>query len=213
MPKGYLQQHLTFTDDAIYDSDGKAIMMDWETSWMEDTAKIICKKGGNILNIGHGMGIVDNFIQSHSPNTHTIIEPHIDVLDQMKKNGWFSIPNVRVLQSKWQDCINNIGPFDGIYIDTWGPQNDQSLITHLIPSLHRLLKVGGVFSWWWSKNTKPKGINNILNPEYFSIEYKTIKIPSKKPGVVKESYYIDPQLDEVLLPIITKKKKLKLSII
>ena len=119
MPKHYLYQHLKFTDDAIYDNTGRAVMMRWETSWMEDTAKVICQNKGDILNIGHGMGIVDNFIQSHSPNSHTIIEPHIDVLDQMEKNGWFSKPKVTIFQSKWQDCIQNLGPFDGIYYDTW----------------------------------------------------------------------------------------------
>lgn len=210
MSKHYLHQHLKFTEDAIYDNIGRAVMMSWETSWMKDTAEIICQNKGDILNIGHGMGIVDNFIQSHSPDSHTIIEPHIDVLDQMEKNGWFLKPNVKIYQGKWQEYINGLGQFDGIYYDTWG---DRGLYSNLIPMLHQLLKVGGVFSFWWAKNTPNKELEEILDIKYFNLEYKKIKIPLKKPGVVKEDYYIDPQLDEVLLPIVTKKKDIKLSII
>ena len=210
MSKHYLHQHLKFTDNAIYDSTGRAVMMRWEASWMEDTAEVICQNKGDILNIGHGMGIIDGFIQSHSPNSHTIIEPHIDILDQMERNGWFSKPNTSILQGKWQDHIKNLGPFDGIYYDTW---DDKGLMTHLVPNLHNLLKIGGVFTFWYEKNIPCKELEKILDSRYFSLEYKKIKIPLKKPGVVKEDYYIDPQLDEVLLPIVIKKKDIKLSII
>lgn len=210
-PKPYLNDSLKFTDDAIYDTQGKAVMMSWEESWMKDTAEIICQNRGDILNIGHGMGIVDNFIQSHSPNSHTIVEPHIDVLSQMKKNGWFSKPNIKIYQSKWQDCIQKLKQFDGVYFDTW--DNDDKFYTNVIPNLHRLLKVGGIFTFWYPRNTPSEKLEEKLDSKYFNLEYKKIKIPLKKPEVVKKEYYMNPHLGEVLLPIITKKKNIKLSII
>ena len=210
MPKHYLDQPLRFTEDAIYDGTGRAVMMGWETGWMRYTAKVICKNKGDILNIGHGMGIIDDFIQSYSPNSHTIIEPHPDILNQMESRGWFLKPNVRIYKSKWQDCIENVKQFDGIYYDTW---DDKGLFTHLIPRLHKLLKINGVFTFWYQKNTPCEELEEILDTKYFNLEYKKFKVPLKKPGVVKKDYYIDPQLKEVLLPIITKKKDIKLSII
>lgn len=40
-------------------------MMDWETDLMRRHAEIICRKGGDVLNVGFGMGIVDGFIREH----------------------------------------------------------------------------------------------------------------------------------------------------
>jgi protein arginine N-methyltransferase 2 len=36
--------------------------MGWEKPLMEVHAKIICSKGGDILNVGFGLGIIDTFI-------------------------------------------------------------------------------------------------------------------------------------------------------
>ena len=38
-------------------------MMSWETELMKEHAKIICHNKGSVLNVGHGMGIVDTAIQ------------------------------------------------------------------------------------------------------------------------------------------------------
>ena len=40
----------------------------------------ICSGGGDVLNIGFGLGLVDSAIQSHNPRSHTIVEAHPDVL-------------------------------------------------------------------------------------------------------------------------------------
>lgn len=36
-------------------------------------------QGGDVLNVGFGLGIIDTAIQSHRPRSHTIIEAHPDV--------------------------------------------------------------------------------------------------------------------------------------
>ena len=64
----------TFLNDKILDEEGREIMMDWETNLMQEHAKIVTENGGNILEIGFGMGICSNFIQEANINTHTIIE-------------------------------------------------------------------------------------------------------------------------------------------
>jgi protein arginine N-methyltransferase 2 len=47
---------------------------------MEAHAKCVCGAGGDILNVGFGMGLVDTAIQGYSSITsHTIIEAHPDV--------------------------------------------------------------------------------------------------------------------------------------
>jgi len=40
----------------------------------------VCTGGGDVLNVGFGLGLVDTAIQSNNPRSHTIIEAHPDVL-------------------------------------------------------------------------------------------------------------------------------------
>ena len=57
----YLDQTLTFTDNKICYLDGDVelqVMMDWEDSIMSASAAYICQNGGDILEIGFGMGNV-----------------------------------------------------------------------------------------------------------------------------------------------------------
>lgn len=73
-----------------------------------------------MLNVGFGMGIVDTEIQKHNPRTHVIIEAHPDVIASAKERGWGDKPGVRLVQGRWQDVIDELGPFDGIFFDTYG---------------------------------------------------------------------------------------------
>jgi hypothetical protein len=65
-------------------------------------------QGGDVLNIGFGMGIVDSFIQARSPRTHTIIEAHPGVHQRMLDAGWADRPGVRVVFGRWQDVIDQV---------------------------------------------------------------------------------------------------------
>lgn len=38
---------------------------------------------GDILNVGFGLGLIDTYIQSYKPRSHTIIEAHPDVYKHM----------------------------------------------------------------------------------------------------------------------------------
>lgn len=89
MEKGYLQTNLTYTDDGnLVDEYGRFVMMEWEREWMKESANIICENGGDILNIGFGLGIIDSYIQTHNPTSHWIIESHPIVYDKIKSDGW-----------------------------------------------------------------------------------------------------------------------------
>jgi len=67
------------------------IMHNWETPLMAIDAKQICSKGGSILNIGYGMGIIDRFIRDYNPKKHTIIEVHPLIADNAIKEGFKNV--------------------------------------------------------------------------------------------------------------------------
>ena len=74
----------TFLNDKILDEEGREIMMDWETNLMQEHAKVVTENGGDILEIGFGMGISAGYMHSHSINSHTIIENHPQIIEKAK---------------------------------------------------------------------------------------------------------------------------------
>jgi protein arginine N-methyltransferase 2 len=118
----YLNSKLTYSHGLLIDESGNAVMMGWEAPLMKEHVKHICapKKSPSILNVGFGLGIIDTYIQECNPSRHVIIEAHPDVLAHMKAEGWYEKSNVEIIEGRWQDFIENVGVFDGIFFDTFG---------------------------------------------------------------------------------------------
>ncbi|PNW88902.1 hypothetical protein CHLRE_01g050050v5 [Chlamydomonas reinhardtii] len=107
------------------------------------------RKGGHVVNVGFGLGIVDTAIQTHSPDRHTIIEAHPDVLEHMTRTGWADKPGVRILRGRWQDVLPELlaeAPYDGIFFDTYGEYYEEMREFHM--HLPRLLARDGVYSFF-----------------------------------------------------------------
>ncbi|KAG7098635.1 hypothetical protein E1B28_000552 [Marasmius oreades] len=105
------------------------VMMGWERGIMEETVRALCEghpnlAGLRILNIGHGLGIIDSLFQGLSvpPALHYIVEPHPDVLQFMKNRGWYGKAGVKILEGTWQTQMAELiemGGFDVVYTDTF----------------------------------------------------------------------------------------------
>lgn len=122
--RGYLDSSLAIQGDRILDSDQNGVMMQWESEIMRKSAeKLLPRTGLKVLNVGHGMGIVDGFLQEQSPASHHIIEAHADVVAEMKRRGWDSKPGVVIHEGRWQDIVPVLvgsgEAFDAIYYDTF----------------------------------------------------------------------------------------------
>ncbi|KAI4170414.1 MAG: hypothetical protein LQ346_008862 [Caloplaca aetnensis] len=124
----YLSSSLSFHPDRILDSSANSVMMSWETTLMSRTASLLAPSPGlRILNIGHGMGIIDSEFHSTSPSTHHIVEAHPSILARMREQGWYEKPNVVIHEGRWQDVLPKLiesesgepNLFDAIYFDTF----------------------------------------------------------------------------------------------
>lgn len=187
-----------YKDDNLVDEYGLTVMMGWERPLMKKVCDTITTSGGDILNIGFGMGIIDTYIQESNPNSHTIIESHPDVIDYMKDNNWED--KATCIFGRWQDHMDNIGMFDGIYLDTWMDQR-----VPFIPNfLDKCLKVGGVFSIWYNQ-TEFDSLLSILSDDY-EVSY----VEMENDGLIPEKqyenggFYINPVLKNITIPIITR---------
>ncbi|KAJ2836922.1 hypothetical protein J3B01_002485 [Coemansia erecta] len=120
----YLSQPVEYSGDKLIDAEKNGVMMSWEAPLMELHAQIIGSKPDSVvLNVGFGMGIIDSALQDLNPALHVIVEAHPDVYQHMKDQGWDKKPNVRILFGRWQDKMDEIrqlGPYDGIFFDTFG---------------------------------------------------------------------------------------------
>jgi len=112
--ENYLESRVSFSEERVMDAESKAVMMAWERPLMEAHARAVCQGGGKVLNVGFGMGLVDEAIQRYEPEEHTIVEAHPDVYARMLKLGWGEKKNVRIVFGRWQDVMPQLGSYDGI---------------------------------------------------------------------------------------------------
>jgi len=197
----------TFRGDSLTSKNGNSIMMEWERGWMKRIAEIICNKGGDILNIGFGMGIVDSFISDSNIDSHTIMEIHPDVLFYMKNNGWYE--KASVVEGDWRTNIHKLGTYDGIFFDTFGGTLED-FTNGILLKLKTFLKVGGVFSFWYPHNEENSSLNSFCANNDLSIEYVNLPIDIPKQQHKNRKNYIDPTLKNILIPVITNNSNLSL---
>jgi len=172
MSNTYLSSTLTFHSDKItsnmeeYEGEDVIIMMDWEAPIMSASAAYVTENGGDILEIGFGMGISAGYIQSHSVSSHTIIEPHPQMVEKAVEwsNGK---SNVTIISQSWADVTGSLGTYDGIFYDTSFDDKGNLFSS----SLSELIKTGTKLSVFNSYSTKTNDYNIEMN--YKQIDVST----------------------------------------
>ena len=175
----YIDKALIFEADKIYykdanDSIDMEVMMDWEDAIMKKSADYICQNGGDILEIGFGMGISANYIQANSINSHTIVENHPQIIERAKV--WASDkPNVTIIENDWNTVKDKrrkicLATYDGIFYDTFGDDNMDKFKS----SLTNLANAGCKVTWWNSVS----GESNHYNITDVTYEAITVNPPS-----------------------------------
>ena len=120
----YLASALDITQDRVLDASANGVMMSWESPIMRRTAELLLPHAScSVLNIGHGLGLVDDFLQNAGPVEHHIIEAHPAVLRHMRERGWYEKPGVTVHEGTWQEIVPRLvqqgKTFDAVYFDTF----------------------------------------------------------------------------------------------
>ena len=209
----YLKSTLSFQDDKILDESRNGVMMAWETNIMRRSADLLVPSERlKILNVGHGMGIIDSIFQGKQPSAHHIIEAHPDVLAQMKKDGWYEKPNVIIHEGKWQDVVPKIMEqsilFVAIYLATFAEEN-RGLRDFIRDQIIGLLEDGGKWGFFNGLGADRqicydvygKVVEMDLFEAGFDTEWETIKVaelPNEEWKDVRRRYWV---LKEYKLPI------------
>lgn len=144
--------------DSQLEISGQQVMQDWERPYMEAMARVVTETHGDVLEVGFGMGISATYIQTMGVRSHTIIECNQDVRKSFE--DWKSpYPGreIRLVFGRWQDTIDDLGVFDGIFFDTY-PLSEQEFNKYVIEDVTfgqhffepaaKHLRDGGIFTYY-----------------------------------------------------------------
>ena len=181
----YISQSLTFQEDRIYflrEEIEQEVMMDWEDTLMSASAAYVTQNGGDILEIGFGMGISAGYIQSHSISSHTICENHPQIIPLALE--WAAErPNATVITGSWYGNLDILSIYDGVFYDTYG-DTDLQFFTSSLPTL---TKPGARTTWW---NTLPNS-ESIFN--FDNICYQEFVVSPPENSYFNSSKYYLPK--------------------
>ncbi|KIX92620.1 uncharacterized protein Z520_11649 [Fonsecaea multimorphosa CBS 102226] len=210
----YLSSALSLGDNRLLDEQQNGVMMAWESDIMLQSANaLLAEPGLKILNIGFGMGIIDNHIQAHVNRlaSHHIVEAHPDVLGSMERNGWMEKPNVVVHRGKWQNILPQLitegETFDAIYFDTFA-ESYSAFRDFFSEQVIGLLNQHGRWSFFngmgadrqISYDVYQKVVEFDLYESDFDVEWETVELPnlSREWEGVRRKYW---NIDRYRLPI------------
>ena len=174
---------LTFENNKIITSEdyhNMEVMMDWEAPIMEKSAEYICESKGDILEIGFGMGICSDYIQSQEVNSHTIVEIHPQVIEKLKI--WAEDKsNVTIIEGDWLSSKIS-DKYDGIFLDTFGDESWNSFKSFAIA----VGKIGTKITYW---NNIPSE-NNEHDFDDISFEQVSVSADDNSYTNISNTYYM-----------------------
>lgn len=164
---------ITNDDIRIVGLDNDYVMHIGEKTTMQKLAEIVTKNGGDILELGFGMHLSADAIQSN-PNvtSHTIIEVHPEIykkaLDWAKDK-----PNTKILLGNWIDILPTLtDKFDGILHDTHKERkNDIRLLLNLAKPNCKVNTIVGFFMYKFIDNRISVYRHSVLDSEKSELPY------------------------------------------
>ena len=181
-------------------------MMEWERPLMESHINEL-KPYGDVLEIGFGMGYSASHIQTYDPKTYTIIECDPIVIKRCRE--WArDYDNVIIIESKWQDVLDELGTYDIIFFDPTETSNLDKLaykIAHfnwhfifIELCIHHLMKKGSRLSVFLPTTILQK------YRKFISEQHKITYYETRFLSNISNECRYKRQNDELIIPIIEK---------
>ena len=148
------------------------VMHKGEKSLMRKLAEIATKNGGDILEIGFGMHLSADGVQSN-PNvtSHTIIEVHPEIYKHAL--SWAkNKPNTEIILGDWIDILPTLDKkFDGVLHDTHLDTNLSKFLDYIKPNC-KSNTIVAFFEYTGNRNYITGVRVPMVSDEYDSLPYK-----------------------------------------
>lgn len=165
------------------------VMQRWEDGYMKSLAAIATSKGGDVLEVGFGMGISAKYIQrSKKIKFHTVIECHPAVIEFAKKmfSKELELGRMKLLEGFWEDIIPDLADklYDGILFDSC-PLDSGVEFFQFFPffeEAYRLLKDDGIFTYFSDEATEISSEHKkeLETAGFRNIDFKICKVHPPK---------------------------------
>lgn len=202
--------HTTNNGEKVLYIDGIEVMADFEIPYMKKLSELVTLKGGDILNVGYGLGIADNHIETLRKKTniknHHIIELNNVIYNNAEKwkSNHLNKKHIHLHKGNWTSVLTKFEiQFTGILYDAF-PLKKEDLCRDFIPFLKKvielkLIKKGGIITFFLdSSDGFGKDFINLCNELVINkLECEKVKInlPEKrKPQGWGKSFFLAPKL-------------------
>ncbi|HYG23946.1 MAG TPA: amino acid adenylation domain-containing protein [Verrucomicrobiae bacterium] len=158
VPGAELSLNTLLADRGSADLSEQEILEDWHIPLMRAMARGVTAAHGDILEIGFGRGVAAGFLQDCGVRSHTIIECNDSIISRFFE-PWrkqHAGRDIRLVRGKWQDVIDSLDQFDGIFFQTY-PLNEKEFAEylsrsvvfaeHFFPIAAKHLRAGGAFTY------------------------------------------------------------------
>ena len=192
--------HISLDDRTQKILSDDEIMEEWQIPLMKAMAEVVTETHGNILEIGFGCGVSATFIQEHSVLSHTIIECNDSVVERFFKwKELFKENKINLVHGLWQDTIDDLGQFDGIFFHTY-PLNEEEYMKnvhgrttfaeHFFETAAKHLHPGGVFTYFSNEiDSLSRGHQRALLKHFASFSLKMIDL--ELPDDINDTWWAD----------------------
>lgn len=182
------------------------VMQRWEDSYMKSLAAIVTSCGGDVLEIGFGLGISAGYIEkSKKIHSHTIIECHPAVLASAKQMFKYELKSGRMKlhEGLWEEITPRLPneSFNGILFDSC-PLDSGVEFFQFFPffkEAYRLLKDDGIFTYF---SDEVRGISKKHREKLTQAGFQNINFKICKVHPPKSCEYW--KYDTIISPIVKK---------
>jgi guanidinoacetate N-methyltransferase len=147
-------------DDIGLEIGGHQVMQFWEHPVMQGLAQLATRRGGDVLEIGFGLGLSAQYIVRANIHSYTVIELHPEIAQRAREWAELQTVPVKVIEAPWQIAISSLQKrYDGILFDTYPisseemPQEQFMLVSPFLSECKRLLNRWGVLTYYSGETT------------------------------------------------------------
>lgn len=167
---------------------GQQVMQSWERPLMQRMAAAIARPGGDVLEVGFGMGISAGFILEAGVRSYTVIECNDAVIASFER--WrqrYPETEIRLVRGRWQDVAEQLGSYDGILFDTYPLSQEEYLRNEVngrayshagefFPLAAAKLRPGGAFTYFSCEiDTLSRGHQRLLLRYFDSFQVRVVR--------------------------------------
>ena len=176
------------------------IMEEWQIPLMQAMVEVVTETKGEILEIGFGYGVSATLIQEQNVCSHTIIECNDSVVERfLEWKELFQENKINLVHGLWQDTIDELGLFDGIFFHTY-PLNEEEYMKyvhgratfaeHFFEKAAEHLRPAGVFTYFSNEiDSLGRGHQRALFKHFTSFSLKMIHL--ELPDDINDTWWAD----------------------